>query len=69
MSAKLRIVGDLKVGQNHKFLKIQANEIEGATVPSTIYSSKKKSAHPVNSGSVVPGHLRGAKTRHQCRGQ
>ena len=35
-------------------------------VPSTIYFTEKMSAHPVSSGSVVPGRLSGARTRHQC---
>ena len=38
-------------------------------VPSTLYFNEKRSAHPVSSGSVVPGRLSEARTRHQCRGQ
>ena len=34
-------------------------------VPSTTYFTEKMSAHPVSSGSVVPGRLSGARTRHQ----
>ena len=34
-------------------------------VPSTLYFNEKKSAHPVSSGSVVPGRLSEARTRHQ----